>query len=206
MRNLSVIYVIMSILLISGCNIQNSGFSSEKSLGDVKDIKKDSTEPYPTMEAYISTQIKYLNAINLARAQEHNCGKYGIKQPAGILLWNNNLYKAAYEHSIDMATVNKLSHDGSGTTSDWTANILNLNRGSHVIDRIKNNRYMPENGMIAENILYTSESISALDAVKLWLKSDAHCANIMNPDFTEFGMVYATDDNGGEYWTIDLGG
>ena len=60
--------------------------------------------------------------------------------------------------------------------------------------------------MIAENILYTSQSISALDAVKLWLKSDAHCANIMNPNFAEFGMTYTTDENGGEYWTIDLGG
>ena len=206
MRNLSVIYVIISILLFSGCNVESLSYSSEKSLGDVKDIKKDSTEPYPTMDAYISTQIKYLNAINLARAQKHNCGKYGVKQATGILLWNNNLYKASYEHSTDMATVNKLSHDGSGTSSDWTANILNLNRGSHVIERIKNNRYIPKNGMIAENILYISKSISAIDAVELWLKSDGHCANIMNPNFTEFGMAYATDEHGGEYWTIDLGG
>ena len=206
MRNLSTIYVIIFILLFSGCNIQNSVYSSEHSLGDVKDIKKDSTEPYPTMEADISTQIKYLNAINLARVQEHNCGKYGVKQPTGILLWNNNLYKASYEHSMDMATVNKLTHDGSGTISDWTANILNLARGSHVIERIRNNRYIPKNGMIAENILYISKSISALDAIKLWLKSDGHCANIMNPYFTEFAMSYATDENGGEYWTLDLGG
>lgn len=40
-----------------------------------------------------------------------------------------------------------------------------------------------------------------------WLASPGHCANLMNPMFTEVGAAYATATNAdyGVYWTMLFG-
>ena len=45
------------------------------------------------------------------------------------------------------------------------------------------------------------------DAVAAWIKSPEHCANVMNPAFTEMGVAYAVDSRSdiGVYWTQAFG-
>ncbi|HBZ93014.1 MAG TPA: hypothetical protein DEO91_04725, partial [Pseudomonas sp.] len=44
--------------------------------------------------------------------------------------------------------------------------------------------------------------------VEGWLASPGHCANIMNPAFSELGAAYANDpqSDAGIYWTALFGG
>jgi uncharacterized protein YkwD len=45
------------------------------------------------------------------------------------------------------------------------------------------------------------------DAVAGWIKSPPHCANLMNPAYTEMGVAFAADRNSelGVYWAQDFG-
>jgi uncharacterized protein YkwD len=58
---------------------------------------------------------------------------------------------------------------------------------------------------VGENI---AAGYSGVDSVMAgWMASDGHCANLMNPDYTEVGLVCvpgttATAYN--TYWTMDL--
>jgi uncharacterized protein YkwD len=38
-----------------------------------------------------------------------------------------------------------------------------------------------------------------------WMGSDGHCANIMNPNFTEIGVGYFQGGGYGHYWTQNFG-
>jgi len=66
-------------------------------------------------QAQINTYLKLINNI---RSHSQDCGQFGIKPPAKPLKWNYNLYKAAYEHSRDMAMNSFLEHYGSNTKYD----------------------------------------------------------------------------------------
>ena len=93
----------------------------------------------PTIDA--ETKQSYLDVINAVRAVEQDCGSEGIKTAVSTLEWNDSLYKAAYEHSEDLAESDTFSHDGSGTDTDWTSQVQNLGRGSTTKERIENNGY-----------------------------------------------------------------
>ena len=45
------------------------------------------------------------------------------------------------------------------------------------------------------------------DAVAGWIKNPGHCANLMNPAFTEMGVAFAVDPRSemGVYWTQAFG-
>ncbi len=148
------------------------------------------------------TKKRYLDAINRLRSRTQNCGKEGIKPPASALWWNDALYKAAYEHSRDLAISNTFSHKGSGGDSDWTAREQGLKRGSRFDERIKKNGYT-EYKSIGENIAKNQASIEQVTAS--WMNSPGHCANIMNPAFTEIGMAKVEKD-GASYWTQNFAG
>ncbi len=148
----------------------------------------------------------YLDAINQARSKQQDCGREGIKKPVDPLTWNDALYKAAYEHSEDMAESNTFSHDGSGTNSDWTAQILLLTRGSTFDERIINNGYSNFR-TIGENLTVGTNGDLAQKAINAWLKSDEHCKNLMNPAYKEVGMAHV--EKAGtkytHYWSQEFG-
>ena len=85
-----------------------------------------------------ATKQAYLDAVNAARSVGRNCGDTYMP-PAPPLQWSDALYRAAYEHSQDMAATGVLTHDGSGTETDWTAIVWDLGRGSGYAERIDNN-------------------------------------------------------------------
>jgi len=158
----------------------------------------------PAIEA--SVKEAYLIAINNARAVHQNCGSRGIKKAVAPLKWNDALYKAAYEHSEDLVKSDTFSHTGSGTPSDWTATVKELGRGSTFIERIENNGYTNYK-TIGENITAATDRDTAQKAIDAWLESDGHCANIMNPKYTEIGMGHV-EQEGTTYthcWTQNFG-
>ncbi len=164
-------------------------------------------EPFDAPQIDASTKNAYLKAINDARAQQQDCGEEGIKAPVPPLKWNDALYKAAYEHDYDMSEtdMNPLSHNGSGTQNDWTAQVKNLEYSTFK-DRIENNGYGAWSAL-GENIAAGDAVKTAKNAVDAWLKSPGHCANLMNPNFTQVGMAHINKDGTHyiNYWTQDFG-
>ena len=130
-----------------------------------------------------------LELVNAARAQARNCGDrpFGAAPPVA---WNAQLAQAALAHSSDMATHRQFSHQGSD--------------GSESAQRATRAGYRWRH--IGENI--AAGQISPQEAVEGWIESPGHCANLMNPQFSEMGAGYAVSRvrlPGFPYWTQVFG-
>lgn len=129
-----------------------------------------------------------LAQLNEARAQARQCGEQAFAATTA-LAWNAALGAAAEAHSRAMANGNFFAHlDRDGRTPGDRAELAGY-----------------PGRLVGENIA------AALDApakvVAGWLASPAHCANLMNPDFSELGAAYASDpqSDAGIYWTALFG-
>jgi len=126
-----------------------------------------------------------LALVNAARAQPRTCGTRAFG-PAGPVTWNPLLARAAFVHSADMAEKHYFNHkqpDGSQPQDRATAAGY---RWMRVGENIASGQRTPE------------------EAVASWLDSPGHCANIMNPTFTEMGAAYVIhpqNRNRTAYWT-----
>jgi uncharacterized protein YkwD len=126
-----------------------------------------------------------LDAVNAARAVPRSCGEqaFGAAPPVA---WNKALGAAALAHSRDMAARRHFGHEGSD--------------GSMVASRTTRAGYNWR--LVGENI--AAGQTSAAEAVAGWLESPGHCANLMNPAFTEMGAGYEISRArmpGFAYWT-----
>lgn len=131
---------------------------------------------------------RVLELVNQARASPRFCGDRAFNA-ARPVRWNDALAEASRLHAEDMARNNYFSHGGHD--------------GSSPEQRVERAGY---------KFRATGENIAAgqtnpEDAVADWIKSPDHCANLMNPAFTEMGSAYAVDSAStmGVYWTQDLG-
>jgi len=129
-----------------------------------------------------------LKDTNEARAAARNCGNQKF-QAVPPLEWNGKLSTAALAHSREMAGRNYFSHAGKG--------------GGQVSDRATEAGYNWRR--IGENI--AAGQSSPKQVVSAWLASPGHCANIMNPEFTEMGAAYAVNPESDTtiYWTQVFG-
>jgi uncharacterized protein YkwD len=130
-----------------------------------------------------------LDAVNAARATPRNCGERAFGAAAPVA-WNGALAAAALEHSRDMATHRHFAHQGSD--------------GSEVATRATRAGYRWR--LVGENI--AAGHTSARETVAGWIDSPGHCANLMNPAFTEMGAGYAISRArmpGFAYWTQVFG-
>ncbi|KPB78646.1 Uncharacterized protein AC504_2080 [Pseudomonas syringae pv. maculicola] len=129
-----------------------------------------------------------LAQVNAARAKPRMCGKQPFPS-ARPLSWNTTLETAAQGHSQSMASENYFTHRGFDNDSP--------------ADRARAAGYGGR--QIGENIAAGQSSVSK--AMASWLASPGHCANLMNPMFTEVGAAYATATNAdyGVYWTMLFG-
>ena len=88
-----------------------------------------------------------------------------------------SLRAAANVHSTQMARLGYFSHDSAN--------------GGSFSSRIAT--YYPARGYrswtVGENLLWASPDIGALHAVKMWLASPPHRANLLNPGWREVGLV-----------------
>jgi uncharacterized protein YkwD len=131
---------------------------------------------------------RVLELVNQARATPRYCGDTAFNA-ARPLRWNDTLARSSRLHSEDMARYNYFSHGGRD--------------GSDPAQRVERAGYRYR--ATGENI--AAGQMHAEDAVAGWIKSPAHCANLMNPVYTEMGVAYAVDAGSdmGVYWTQAFG-
>jgi len=194
---INLIGIVVTTLSVVGCGSSESSFNT-----DDKDTNTN-TELVFSEELLISESLKedYLDAINSARAVTQDCGTKGIKPAVDALAWSDKLHHAAVEHSYDMVVSGQFTHSGSGTSSDRTATNTELGRGSSSSERITYNGY--EWSYAGENIAAGTNVDTAEEVIQMWLESDGHCANLMNPNFKDVGMAMVEDGNSEyiHYWT-----
>jgi uncharacterized protein YkwD len=132
---------------------------------------------------------RVLDLVNQARATPRYCGdrRFGA---APSVHWNSVLAQASQLHAEDMARNNYFSHAGRD--------------GSNPAQRVERAGYRYR--ATGENIAAGSQ-MQADDAVAGWIKSPGHCANLMNPRFTEMGAAFAVDRRSelGVYWAQAFG-
>ena len=191
---------------MNGCSGGSSGDPSSSTPPPAEEPVVAEYHPYDVPPIDEATKQSFLDSTNNARAAGQDCGTYGVFPPAPALLWSDALYKASYEHSVDMSVVGEsspdISHTGSGGASDWTAQILELGRGSEFYERAQNN------GIQAEGISVMGENAHGYPptieiATADWIESDAHCANLMNASHTHLGLAVVENPNSQltYYWT-----
>lgn len=129
-----------------------------------------------------------LSRTNEARAKARRCGSRHY-EAAPPLRWNEQLGKAALVHSQDMADVDFFSHQGSD--------------GSQVGQRARREGYQWRG--VGENL--AAGQGNPEQAISGWLASPGHCANLMDPRYTELGAAYATNPKSDAviYWTQVFG-
>jgi len=132
-------------------------------------------------KVYNVNKSTLLQLVNDVRRKGCMCGTTEMP-PVGAVTWNDQLAKAAYDHSVDMNTHDYLAHnslDGSSPGQRITA------AGYHWSSWGEN---------IAQG--YSTEQI----VMNAWLGSEGHCKNIMNGGFKDIGV-----GRYGNYWTQDFG-
>ena len=129
-----------------------------------------------------------LAQVNAARAKPRLCGRQRFAA-ARPLAWNASLGAAAQGHSKAMAYGNYFAHqDPDGDTAADRARAAGF-RGRQIGENIAAGQGSPNKAMAG------------------WLASPGHCANLMNPMFTQVGAAYAMDarSDQGVYWTMVFG-
>ena len=130
---------------------------------------------------YNVNKATLLQLINNVRQTGCNCGTTAM--PAvPVLVWDDQLAKAAYNHSVDMKTNNYFSHTG----------LDNSDPGQRITAAGYTWQAYGEN--IANG--FTSEQ----DVVNGWLNSEGHCKNMMGANFKDMGV-----GRDGNYWTQEFG-
>ncbi|UVW29287.1 CAP domain-containing protein [Massilia sp. H6] len=130
-----------------------------------------------------------LARVNAARASKRTCGTQAYP-PSAPLRWDPELGQAALAHSRDMAALRYFSHQAKD--------------GSTAAERARRAGYQWQR--VGENIAFGQRTPE--EVVAGWLDSPGHCANIMNPGFTEMGAAYgmASEHRAGLiYWTQVFG-
>jgi uncharacterized protein YkwD len=129
-------------------------------------------------------RVQALKLVNEARAKPRKCGDTAFDAAKPLQL-NTSLNSAALNHSLDMAERGVMTHAGSD--------------GSNVAQRVTRVGYAWHR--VGENVAAGAPGID--EVVRGWIGSPHHCANLMNPEFTEMGLAYAvspaTED--GIFWT-----
>jgi uncharacterized protein YkwD len=117
------------------------------------------------------TSLRGLNqsvlvAVNTFRA-EHNLGR---------LRESRALDGSARAHSLEMGKVGYFAHPSADGTVFWR--------------RIQH--YFPARGYstwsVGENLLWSSPTVSAGGALKMWIASPEHLANLLSPRWREIGV------------------
>lgn len=133
-------------------------------------------------------EAEALRLVNLRRAAGANCGARGSFAAAPALRWQAQLASAAHGHSVDMATRDYFSHTGFD--------------GRSAGERVTASGYAWST--TGENIAAGYPTTQAV--VDGWMGSAGHCANLMNPNYTEMGLACAQNGASryGRYWTQTL--
>ncbi len=103
---------------------------------------------------------------------------------------NPLLCKVARQHTLNMARLDKMSHELGG---------------KKVKDRVTDASY--DYKKVGENLAMSSGDAEApasppADIHKMWIESEGHRANILDPKYTEVGVSMALSKKGTYYYTM----
>jgi uncharacterized protein YkwD len=137
----------------------------------------------PAANEAAGIERRVLDLVNEARAGPRRCGRKRF-DAVSPLVFSDPLQRAALEHARDMAGRGTLSHTGGD--------------GSTHAERATRAGYRWR--VVGENI--AAGQPTPEQVVAGWLKSAAHCANLMDPEFSEMGVAYAAApwDARGIFW------
>lgn len=129
--------------------------------------------------------------VNRARATARTCGSKSMPA-ADPVAWDSDIAEAARLHAQDMADKNYFEHDSLD--------------GRSFVDRIEATAYDGYPG--GENIAMGFRTPQ--DVLQGWLNSPGHCANLMDNDFVDMGLGFASRTDAGytmptTYWVQDFG-
>jgi uncharacterized protein YkwD len=141
--------------------------------------------PQPPPPPPATDAERVLELVNAARATPTNCGSAGMRAATHPLTLNPTLGRAAQKHSEDMQAANVMSHN-------TPQGAIHYAPGTKFFERMIQEGYRYSSA--SENIAWGFSSPQAV--VNAWVNSPGHCANIMNPNFTELGVGKA-----GAFWT-----
>ena len=131
---------------------------------------------------------RVLELVNIARGEARVCGdkRFAAAPP---VTWNSALARTSALHARDMASHSYFSHDSRD--------------GSKPADRASRAGYVWR--AVGENI--AAGQATAEEAVRGWIDSPPHCANLMSPRYTEMGVAYAVnmDSKMAVYWVQVFG-
>lgn len=142
----------------------------------------------PAQEQAGEVAERVLALVNRARSQARRCGAEAFAAARPLAL-DARLGQAATVQAQAMARGSFLEHQGrdgstpasriSGTGYDWRSVGENIAMGQSTPEQV----------------------------VADWVKSPEHCANIMDPRFTQMGVAFAFDpaSEGGVYWAQTFG-
>lgn len=122
----------------------------------------------------LSSQV--LREVNRVRAQ------HGLRP----LALSSALTRAATNHSLSMATDGYFAHESANGAAFWQRIKLYYSSSGH--------RYWA----VGENLVWASPNLTAQRAVKMWMNSPPHRANLLNSQWREIGLsaVYSSDAPG----------
>jgi len=183
------------------CTLQHN--SGQKITSKVKLMVVESKEEQEIPSISTETINKYLELINDVRKKGQDCKSKGYFSATTPLTWNSKLYASSYEHGYDLAYSGTFSHDGSGSIYDLTG--YAEGKKSSMRERVETHHY--NWSRLGENIGAGTDINTPEKIVQRWIESDPHCANIMNPNFTELGMSMLKKDESKftYYWTQNFG-
>jgi uncharacterized protein YkwD len=180
---------LLLLTLLQACGGGDNSTNNDDVAAPATPAAAAASAPADTTCGLANFEADALRLVNQYRAAGASCGARGSFAPAAALTWNARLATAAYAHSRDMADNNYFSHDSLD--------------GRKMADRINATGYTWS--MIGENIAAGHDSVQRV--VDGWMASDGHCANLMNPSFTEVALACARNDASTYrlYWTQEFG-
>lgn len=167
-------------LLLTACGTSIDEASENTLISSSAPDSTSTTE----LNSSLTFEQEMLSAVNTVRVQGRKCGSSSMPAVAE-LTWNEQLQKAAFAHSNNMANYDFFSHTGLD--------------GKEVSQRVRDEGYNWR--AVGENISAGVPDVATVMAG--WLSSPGHCSNIMSADFTEMAAAVVTNNSAyyGSYWT-----
>jgi uncharacterized protein YkwD len=128
---------------------------------------------------------RILELMNRARSADRLCGREHFVA-TGPLAFSRDLRRAATAHALDMARRSYFEHRSP--------------EGVLPKARVQRTGYRP--ALTGENIAFGPDS--AEEVVAGWLSSPGHCANIMDPRFSETGVAVAQGRKRGHFYWVQV--
>lgn len=170
----SVLFLVVAVSFVVSCS------GDEEVTLDESEVALDESDSTLNINADADLLLRLVNDY---RKDGVKCGN-ADKNPQPLLIWDDELAKAALAHSNDMHQNNDLTHKGSD--------------GSRFSDRIKRTDFT--GSAVGENVAYNFFSEESV--MVAWIGSTGHCKNIMRGQATHIGIARSDE---GSYWTMLFG-